>query len=57
MSIKQLEIEDDQLSKDAFELQNRNLVEERLIWQHLSRKKIHQMQPAPKSNSSELEQE
>lgn len=57
MNIKQLEIEEDQLSKQAFELQNRNLVEERLIWQHLARKKIHRMQSTPESNSSKLEQE
>jgi hypothetical protein len=57
MNHKQLEIEEDQLPKQAFELQNHELVEERLIWQHLTRKKLHKMKWTPESNSSKLRQE
>jgi hypothetical protein len=51
MNNKQLEIEEDQLPKYAFELQSHELVEERLIWQHLARRKIHKMQRAQESDS------
>ena len=54
MNLKQLEIDEDQLPKHAFELQSYELVEERLIWQHLARRKIHKMQQAPESDSSRL---
>ncbi|QWD93776.1 hypothetical protein C2759_06065 [Polynucleobacter sp. MG-Unter2-18] len=54
MNQKQLEIEENQLPKHAFELQNHELIEERLIWQHLTRKKSQKMKWTPKSDSSKL---
>ena len=57
MNNPQLEIEEDQLPQYGFELQSHDLVEERLIWQHLARRKIHKMQRAPESDSSKLRQE
>jgi hypothetical protein len=57
MNLKQLEIEEDRLPKHAFELQSIEVVEERLIWQHLARRKIHKMQPAPESYTSKSRQE
>ena len=57
MNNPQLEIEEDQLPQYGFELQSQELVEERLIWQHLARRKIHKMQRAPESDSSKLRQE
>ena len=51
MNNKQLVIEEDQLPKYAFELQSHELVEERLIWQHLARRKIHKMQREQESDS------
>jgi hypothetical protein len=57
MNLNQLEIEEDQLPKHAFELQSIELVEERLIWQHLARRKIHKMQPVPESYTSKSRQE
>jgi hypothetical protein len=57
MNHKQLEIEEDQFPKQAFELQNHELVEERLIWHHLTRKKLHKMKWSPESDSSKLRQE
>jgi hypothetical protein len=52
MNLKQLEIEEGQLPRNAFKLQSQELVEERLIWQHLARRKIPQMQQVPESDSS-----
>jgi hypothetical protein len=57
MNFKQLEIEEDQQPEHAFQLQSKELVEERLIWQHLARRKIHKMQPAPESYTSKSRQE
>jgi hypothetical protein len=57
MNLNQLEIEEDQLPKHAFELQSIELVEERLIWQHLARRKIHKMQRATDSDSSKSRHE
>ena len=57
MNNKKLEIEEDQLPQYAFELQSQELVEERLIWQHLARRKIHKMQRAPESDSRKLRHE
>ena len=57
MNSNQLEIEEDQLPEHAFQLQSKELLEERLIWRHLARRKIPQMQRAPESDSSKLRQE
>ena len=57
MNLKQLEIEEGQLPKHAFELQSQELVEERLIWQHLARRKIHKMQRVTDSDSSKSRHE
>jgi hypothetical protein len=42
-----LEIEEDTLSEKFFELQSNELVQERLIWQHLTRRKIIEMDHIP----------
>jgi len=51
MNNLQLEIEEDQPPQYGFELQSHDLVEERLIWQHLARRKIHKMQREQESDS------
>jgi len=43
MNITQLEIEEDGPSDKVFALQSYELVEERLIWQHLARRKMNKM--------------
>ncbi|QWE13767.1 hypothetical protein [Polynucleobacter sp. AP-Sving-400A-A2] len=43
MNITQLEIKEDGPSDQVFALQNYELVEERLIWQHLTRRKMNKM--------------
>lgn len=43
MNITQLEIEEDGPSDQVFALQSYELVEERLIWQHLARRKMNKM--------------
>jgi hypothetical protein len=50
MNIAQLEIEEDGLSEKVFALQSNELVEERLIWQHLSRRKINKMHNIPEQD-------
>ena len=50
MNIAQLEIEEDGLSEKVFALQSYELVEERLIWQHLSRRKINKMHNIPEQD-------
>ena len=47
MNIAQLELEEEKLSDKVFALQNYELVEERLIWQHLTRRKINKMHDIP----------
>jgi hypothetical protein len=47
MNIEQLEIEEDSLSDKVFALQSHELVEERLIWQHLTRRKFDKMHDIP----------
>jgi hypothetical protein len=47
MNHQQLEIEEDSLPDKFFELQNNELVQERLIWQHLTRRKINEMNHIP----------
>lgn len=43
MNIAQLELEEEKLSDKVFALQSYELVEERLIWQHLTRRRINKM--------------
>jgi hypothetical protein len=43
MNIAQLELEEEKLSDKVFALQSYELVEERLIWQHLTRRKMNKM--------------
>jgi hypothetical protein len=52
MHIRQLEIEEDSLPEKFSELQSNELVQERLIWQHLTRRKINEMQHIPDENPS-----
>ena len=47
MNIAQLELEAEKLSEKVFALQSYELVEERLIWQHLTRRKINKMHDIP----------
>ena len=47
MNHQQLEIEEDSLPEKFFELQNNELVQERLIWQHLTKRKINEMNHIP----------
>ncbi len=50
MNITQLEIEEDGLSEKVFALQSYELVEERLIWQHLTRRKISKIHNIPEQD-------
>ncbi|MBT8574191.1 hypothetical protein G6701_01605 [Polynucleobacter paneuropaeus] len=50
MNHQQLEIEEDSLPDKFFELQSNELVQERLIWQHLARRKINEMTHIPDEN-------
>jgi len=47
MNTRQLEIEEDSLPEKFFELQSNELVHERLIWQHLTKRKINEMNHIP----------
>jgi len=47
MNTRQLEIEEDSLPEKFSELQSNQLVQERLIWQHLTRRKINEMSHIP----------
>ena len=53
MHIRQLEIEEDSLPEKFSELQSNELVQERLIWQHLTRRKINEMQHIPDENQAD----
>ena len=53
MNHQQLEIEEDSLPDKFFELQSNELVQERLIWQHLARRKINEMNHIPDENYAE----
>jgi len=48
-----LEIEEDTLSEKFFELQSNELVRERLIWQHLTRRKINEMSHIPNQEKAD----
>jgi hypothetical protein len=47
MNPQQLVIEEDSLSEKFLELQSNELVQEHLIWQHLTRRKINEMNHIP----------
>ena len=53
MHPRQLEIEEDSLPEKLFELQSNELVQERLIWQHLSRRKINEMSHIPNQEQAD----
>ena len=53
MNTQPLEIEEDTLSEKFFELQNNELVQERLIWQHLTRRKINEMSHIPNQEQAD----
>jgi hypothetical protein len=44
---QQLEIEEDSLPEKFLELQSNELVHERLIWQHLTKRRINEMNHIP----------
>jgi hypothetical protein len=48
-----LEIEEDTLSEKFLELQSNELVQERLIWQHLTRRKINEMSHIPNQEQAD----
>ena len=47
MNMRPLEIEEDSLSEKFSELQSNQLVQERLIWRHLTKRKINEMSHIP----------
>lgn len=53
MNHQQLEIEEDSLPEKFFELQSNELVQERLIWQHLTRRKINEMNHIPDQGNAD----
>ena len=53
MNTQPLEIEEDTLPEKFFELQSNELVQERLIWQHLTRRKINEMSRIPNQEQAD----
>jgi hypothetical protein len=53
MHIHHLVIEEDSLSEKFLELQDNELVQERLIWQHLTKRKINEMNHIPDEDCSD----
>ena len=53
MNTQPLEIEKDTLSEKFLELQSNELVQERLIWQHLTRRKINEMSHIPNQEQAD----
>ncbi len=53
MNTQPLEIEEDSLPEKFFELQSNELVQERLIWQHLTRRKINEMNHIPDQDNAD----
>ena len=53
MNTQPLEIEEDTLPEKFLELQSNELVQERLIWQHLSRRKINEMSHIPNQEQAD----
>jgi hypothetical protein len=53
MNIHHLVIEEDSLPEKFLELQSNELVQERLIWQHLTRRKISEMNHIPVQDNAD----
>ena len=53
MKTQPLEIEVDTLPEKFFELQSNELVQERLIWQHLTGRKINEMSHIPNQEQAD----
>ena len=53
MNSHQLEIEEDSLPEKFSELQINELVQERLIWQHLTRRSINEMNHIPNQEQAD----
>lgn len=53
MNTQPLEIEEDTLADKFCELQSNELVQERLIWQHLTKRTVYEMQHIPNENQSD----
>jgi hypothetical protein len=53
MNTQPLEIEEDSLPEKFLELQSNELVQERLIWQHLTRRKISEMNHIPVQDNAD----
>ena len=53
MNTQPLEIEEETLSEKFLELQSNELVQERLIWQHLTRRKINEMSHIPNQEQAD----
>ena len=53
MNMRPLEIEEDTLADKFCELQSNELVQERLIWQHLTRRKINEMSHIPNQEQAD----
>jgi hypothetical protein len=53
MHIHHLVIEEDSLPEKFLELQDNELVQERLIWQHLTKRKINKMNHIPDEDCSD----
>ena len=53
MHPRQLEIKEDSLPEKFFLLQSNELVQERLIWQHLTRRKINEMSHIPNQEQAD----
>ena len=53
MNTQPLEIEEDTLPEKFFEQQSNELVQERLIWQHLTRRKINEMSHIPNQEQAD----
>jgi hypothetical protein len=53
MNPQQLVIEEDSLPEKFLELQSNELVQERLIWQHLTRRKINEMNHIPVQDNAD----
>ena len=53
MNTQPLEIEEDSLPEKFLELQSNELVQERPIWQHLTRRKINEMNHIPDQDNAD----
>ena len=53
MNIHHLVIEEDSLPEKFLELQDNELVQDRLIWQHLTKRRINEMNHIPDKDTSD----